>query len=169
LVTAYLDTCIVSGVAKGDLRPEEEEALLKLLQARKHGAISLVTSSVAKDEIDRIPPQHRVKHEMIYNLLNDVPVAQTHRTDSGLMLLGVGGGRCADPLLRTLKGLLPDEADALHLFQAAKNGVTYFLTTDQRTILKHYKEVEAVCNVRAVSPVQLANLVFAASSGPSEP
>jgi hypothetical protein len=157
----------VSGVAKGDLRPEEEEALLKLLQARKHGAISLVTSSVAKDEIDRIPPQPRVKHEMIYNLINNVPVAQPHRTDSGLMLLGVGGGRRADPLLRTLKGLLPDEA--LHLFQAAKNGVTYFLTTDQRTILKHYKEVEAACNVRAVSPVQLANLVFAASSGPREP
>ncbi len=160
MVTAYLDTCIVSGVAKGDLRLEEEEALLKLLQAWKHGAISLVTSSIAKDEINRIPSRYRVKHEIIYNLLNDVPVAQTHRTDSGLLLVGVGGGRREDPLLQALKGLLPDENDALHLFQAAKNGVTYFLTGDRSTILKHCKKIEEVCNVRAVRPVQLANLVF---------
>jgi hypothetical protein len=89
-LVAYLDTCIVSGLAKGDLAQADTEALLEVLQRHKHGAVSLVTSRVTKEEIDCIPKKYRLPHEVIYNLLADLPVVKAFRTDSGLMLMGGG-------------------------------------------------------------------------------
>ena len=161
LPTAYLDTSVVSGLAKGDLNEADAKALLHLLKAGKQGDINLVTSTVTKDEIANVPEMHRSSHEMIYNLLADVPAARQYHTDSGLMLVGVGGGQREDPLLASLKSILPDENDALHLFQAAKNEVTFFLTADRRTIIRHREAIEAACSIKAVDPVELWQLVAA--------
>ena len=81
LLTAYLDTCIVSGLAKEDLAQPDLEALLKGLQKHKNEALSLVTPRVTKEEIDHIPKEYRLKHEVIYNLLSDLPVARAFCTD----------------------------------------------------------------------------------------
>jgi hypothetical protein len=62
-MAAYLDTCIVSGLVKGDLQPAQETALLRILEARKRGDLQLVTSETTKTEIDQIPEQHRRLHE----------------------------------------------------------------------------------------------------------
>jgi len=75
---AYLDTCIVSGLAKGDLSLAEEAALLRILQARKAGSVELFTSEVTREEISKIPAEHRTIHFVIYGLLADVPLAKTH-------------------------------------------------------------------------------------------
>jgi hypothetical protein len=88
---AYLDTCIVSGLAKGDLGPDEAAALLRILEARKLGRVELVTSNIANGKISRIPEAHRTLHAVIYNLLADVKAAAPYRADSGLLLMGVGG------------------------------------------------------------------------------
>ena len=78
LLTTYLDTCIVSGLAKDDLKPDEQSALLRILKAWKRGSsLSLVTSQVAKDEIEKIPQAYREKHETNYNLISKIPVAKT--------------------------------------------------------------------------------------------
>ncbi len=160
--TAYLDTCIVSGLAKQDLGSDELAALRKILKAWDRGKISLVTSSVAQEEIEKIPKEHRIEHETIYNLLSEVPVARTFKTTPGrLLLLGVGGGptRRTDPMFAELSCLLPDEADARHLFQAAKNMVHYFLTTDARTILSYHRQIEDICGVKVLSPQEFLTVL----------
>jgi hypothetical protein len=65
----------------------------------------LVTSRITKEEIDRIPKEYRLQHEVIYNLLSDLPVARAFRTDSGLMLMGVGGGVRLHPMLAKLQAI----------------------------------------------------------------
>jgi hypothetical protein len=155
---AYLDTCIVSGLAKGDLAPSDIEALLKVLQKRKNGALSLVTSRVTKEEIDCIPEEYRLQHEIIYNLLSDLPVARAFRTDSRLILMGVGGGVRLHPMLAKLNTLLSDDADARHLYQAAQNGIRYFITTDARTILRRKTKIEEISQVIAVSPTEFLSI-----------
>ena len=155
MASAYLDTCVVSGIAKGDLASETEAAVLEILRIYKDGKLGLVTSETTATEIHKIPAQYRAKHEMIYNLLANVPVAATHRTDSGLTLMGVGGGTRVDPLYSALKAIVPDEQDAVHLFQAAMNKVKYFVTTDNKTILRYAMNIRSACGVLAVSPLEL--------------
>ena len=125
MLRVYVDTCIISGIAKRDLTEGESTALLKILQLRKQGTLEVVTSEQAAVEIARIPPAHRRPHELVLSLLAEVPIVQTHRTDSGLLLMGVGGGRREDPIFTLLKTTLPDIDDAHHIFQAAKNGAQY--------------------------------------------
>ena len=151
---AYLDTCIVSGLAKADLASADADALLRILEARKAGTVEVFASQVMWRELARIPDEYRIKHSIIYNLLSDVPLAQTHRTDTNFLLLGVGGGRREDPLLTRLKSVLRDEGDAHHAFQAARNSVHALITVDARSFLSRSREVEELCGVRVVSPVQ---------------
>ena len=131
----YLDTCLVSGLVKRDLRTLELSALRTILRAHKSGAIAIVTSHVTNDELGRMPEDARAPHEDIYALLEDLPQAVESRTDSGLTLMGVGGGTREDELFTQLKTMLPDVDDARHLFQAIKNGADYFVTDDERTIV----------------------------------
>ncbi|MBW1682874.1 MAG: hypothetical protein JRJ83_15870 [Deltaproteobacteria bacterium] len=165
VLTAYLDTCIVSGLAKEDLDPAQLVALLKILEERKHGRVLLVTSPVAKEEIDRIPEEYRTKHEVIYNLLSDVPLARPFQIYSrGLMGMGMGmhtgaGIKRLHPMLGKLTTLLPDEDDARHLYQAARNGVQYFLTADAHTILSYRERIGDICNVKAVTPMEFLEVL----------
>jgi hypothetical protein len=149
---AYLDTCIVSGLAKGDLSLAEEAALLRILQARKAGSVELFTSEVTREEISKIPAEHRTIHFVIYGLLADVPLAKTHYRIPPFRPAPMF--RRQDPLLASLEHLLPDAADALHVFQAAKAGLPYFVTVDRRTLLNHAAAVREVCNVQLVTPVE---------------
>lgn len=158
---AYLDTCIVSGLAKDDLVPADASALLRILEARKAGRVELVTSDVANAEIKRIPEAYRTRHAVIYNLLADVPTVATHRTDSGLTLMGVGGGRREDRLFTELKSLLPDVGDAEHVFQAAKNNVAFLITVDRRSFLSHSAAVARLCGVQLITPIAFEEAVLA--------
>ncbi len=157
--TAYLDTCIVSGLAKEDLPSGEQQALLEVLRRHKEGWIKLITSFVTKQEIDRVPEQARTRHEVIYSLLSDIPRAEF----SGIELFRVAFpgslGVRQDPLYTELKQLLPGVEDAQHVFQAIKNKVDYFVTTDDRTILRYKNELESTYGIKAVTPSQLLRLV----------
>jgi hypothetical protein len=151
-LTAYLDTCIISGLARRDLPEQDLTALGHILAARKRGEVSLVTSHIAKTEIDRVPQARRSPNKVIYHLLTDVPAARFWRIDTGLMLMGVGGGRRQDPLFISLRKLLPDAEDAMHVFQAAKNRVGFLITTDRRTLLRFSGDVEQLCGIIVLSP-----------------
>ncbi len=118
----YLDTCIVSGLAKEDLAANEQEALAELLELHKAGRLKLVTSHITKQEISKIPSRARLRHSMIYNLLENIPAVRTVKTD---------------PLFRKIREIVPGEEDAKHLYQALKSNSWYFVTTDKKTILKH--------------------------------
>ncbi len=158
---AYLDTCIVSGLAKGDMQPGEVEALLRILHARKTGRVVLLTSDVVNAEINRIPPSHRTPHAAIYELLSEVPRAPLHLTASRLLDGGLlQSAWREDSLFMQLRNLLPDSADAEHIFQAAKNNVAFLLTVDHRTFLKHAVAVKQLCGVQLITPVAFENLVF---------
>jgi hypothetical protein len=84
-IRVYLDTCVVSGLARGDLRPSTVGALLRILEAQKAGHVQLLTSSVTREEIERIPESYRTPHQTIYTQLAEIPTAVTHGTDSGRM------------------------------------------------------------------------------------
>jgi predicted nucleic acid-binding protein len=57
-----------------------------------------------------------------------------------------------DPLFNQLRNLLPDSGDAEHVFQAAKNKVSYLITVDHKSLLKYREAVEKLCGVRLVTP-----------------
>jgi hypothetical protein len=159
---AYLDTCIVSGLAKDDLDPLEQTAVMYLLEAHKQGDLKLVTSAVTAREISQIPEEFRRAHSVIYSLLSDVPSVALGSITS-LSLMGTPGPGRDDPMFESLKCLLPDPEDAEHVFQAAQNGVQYFVTVDRSTMLKHAAQVESVCGVKLVAPSALKSLVSHAS------
>jgi hypothetical protein len=73
--TAYLDTCIVSGLAKPDTSVSDQEAFVNILRAHKAGKAKLVTSALTKQEIDRIPPEFRTPHAAIYLLIAEISAA----------------------------------------------------------------------------------------------
>jgi hypothetical protein len=118
-----------------------------------------------QEELNRIPEQYRAPHQNIYTRLAKIPIAATHHTDSGLMLMGVGGGRRADRLFKALRSILPDEPDVRHVFHAVKNGVNYFLTVDKRTILRHRVAVENCCGIKIFDPKEMVQVIETLSGG----
>lgn len=160
----YLDTCIVSGLVKSDLRADEEMALRRILKARDLGAIEIVTSEVTKAELNRIPSQHRARHIEAFTLLAKVPTAPTligsSRFIGGPNVTVLTAGWREDPLLGQLRNLLPDPEDADHAFQAAQNGAGYLITVDRATFLKYAAQVAQLCEVRLVTPVQFEQCIL---------
>src|SRR5262249_8592221 len=126
----YLDTCIISSLVKCDLSPEENDAVEHILDAYQATRLQLYTSPRAKEEIQRNRlPEHRNIQTRFYKLISALPVVQEVNTDSGLLLMGVGGGSHRDRLYAELLTLLT-EYDAKHVFQAIKNRMDVFITTD---------------------------------------
>jgi len=137
---AYLDTCIISNLAKGDLSSKEQSVLVELLKLHKNDELHLVTSEITKSEIDKIPQEYKVNHEIIYLLLQDVPVKET-KIIQDVIDIGIIPFPREDNIYTRLKNILPDDNDRIHVYTAIKNGCYYFITTDRRTILKHNKKL----------------------------
>jgi len=153
---AYLDTCIISGIAKEDLKSDQLAAVFELLRLHKERVIQLVTSDMVKAEIDRIPAQFRSRHESIYNLLEDVSsfVSGTGMSPIGLPMMSRHQSR-----LRAMQAVLPDRLDARHVFAAWRHGLEYFVTTDESTIVRFRTELDGQFNVRAMLPTELLEIL----------
>jgi len=171
-VTVYLDTCIISGIAEMDLPDNDIDALINIFEQSKKGKIKIATSLISKEEIGKIPIKYRKKHELIYYLLTDLTYFNYLKPimNYGSTIIGCGVGvgfsshlkRKVDPILNKLKLLLPDKNDALHIFQAAKNKIQYFLTVDRKTILRFENQIEEICKIKVIRPQEF-NTTFLAT------
>jgi predicted nucleic acid-binding protein len=162
-LSGYLDTNLIIGLVEEDLGAELP-ALRELLRRRKAGEITLCTSHVASEELARGSQQASGRNEDIYLLLDDVPVVDEQFRAPGVLgtvafgggYLGGGGGPIVqDAALAQLLKILPGEDDARHVFQAAKNGVDYFVTCDVRTLLKHAAAVQSAVGIAVRLPSQV--------------
>ncbi len=149
-IRAYLDTCIISGIAKGDASQEDLGALEKILAKDKENVFELVTSSVVKQEIAAIPEAYREPHLKIFHLFSEVPLVKSVQNIPPFKPLPMF--RREDRLLVKLKKLLPDQNDAVHAFQAIENRSSYLITIDKRTFLKYAVEVKSLCALELIGP-----------------
>lgn len=150
----YIDTCIISGIVNEDLSELELTSIKELLEHHDKFGIHVCTSEVAKEEIDRIPDEHRIKHTSIYKQLSKV------KTITYLKLKLIP--RIGLPVEQTegysdLKGILKDKGDAKHIYQCSKNNIEIFLTVDKATILNKANEIKKICGVNALYPSDLLN------------
>jgi predicted nucleic acid-binding protein len=144
-IHVYLDTCLVSGWAKRDLAPLEQEALWQLRKLDDAGSITLMTSEVTKEELAALPADARKLHEDIYDSLRKVPMSPEAavQVTGRRPTLGFLGWSLPEETLATLLQLVPDPNDARHLVHALKAGCDFFVTTDHKTIVSKREPVEA--------------------------
>ena len=145
MIQVYLDTCIVSGLADPDLK-EEQRAAERVAALANSSRVSLVASSVAREELEKIPVEYREPHLAQYSLLGQLSSAQT------TWLQPMSREAATDPVYQALVAALPDRVDAEHIFQAHSSNVTTFLTTDKKTILRHREHIRSICNVNVMLP-----------------
>ena len=147
----YLDTCVISGYVKEDMEPSDNDAFKKIVNMSQSKELLLCTSTVAKEEIKRLPIKYQTTHIEMYNTLQILKGSVTVWIDDDPKSTGYGNS-VDDPDYLMLHKILPDENDARHLFQAKKAGVHNFITVDSRTILSSAEELENQCCLNVVSP-----------------
>ena len=160
MLSIYLDTNIVSGLAKADLDNKTMKLALEIVQRAKKGEVKLLTSELTEDEISQVPEEVRYHHLIIYSLIKNVALI-AERFGSFLVTGGLGGGNLItkglgpspkDPLFVKLEKIIPKpsnerkanamDTDIRHIFQCKKNEVDVFWTEDKRTILNKKNELE---------------------------
>ncbi len=156
--TAYLDNNVVSAIAKDDTATESD-ALDRLLAAYDQEEIHLVTSEVTLGEIKAYHGSSRKPVERTFRLLKKVPVV---RWDELLGMHISGDLRTwinspmiqNDTLYDALLKLGLELVDAQHLFVAAKQGCTYFVTCD-RGVLAQASGIRQLCGLTVQRPSDL--------------
>jgi predicted nucleic acid-binding protein len=152
---AYFDTCVVSGVAKNELSDGDAEAVIRILESHKRGELQVVTSEVTAQEIAAIPKAaYRPKHEVIYNLLADVPSVPTSQLSVEMRMPEPAYVVHEDPLLSALRALRLDDGDLRHAFQAARNNVDFLVTVDRSTFVSRSEAIFKICHVRVITPTE---------------
>lgn len=159
-IKVYVDTNILSGLAKRDFSDQIVIDFLKVLNLRKAGKLELYVSEITSTEINGIPQEFRYYHELIYKLLDNV--AMKPKVHNTLITKGLGAGASSlitqgmigttDQLIENLEGIIPEKSsekekearyqDINHLFQCKKNNLDVFWTEDVGTILTHASELE---------------------------
>jgi hypothetical protein len=155
---AYLDNNVVSAIAKDDTAGESD-ALDRLLVAREQGRVALVTSKLSLDEIRSYAGKVGKQVERTFRLLGKVPVAQW---DQVLGFHNYGDRYTwisyplvqTDPLYDSLLKLGLGQLDAQHVFVAAKQGCTVFLTCD-RGVLARANDIRRLCGIVVQKPSDL--------------
>ena len=157
---AFLDTCVASAVAKGELSPADSVAFGTIADAVARSDVTLWASTIMKREMDRIPARHRDPHLAEYNALRKVTAAPStnwidDRADSSSF-----GQVTVHPTFKALAEILPDRTDAELIYQAQAHGVSDFITVDEKTILSRATEIRARVGVNVYSPAQYVTLVL---------
>lgn len=166
----YVDTCVLSDTT--DSRDVINEATIDAIDLICDNAnIDLVTSKKTLEEfLNTVNKKRRVGLKLLYRLISKVPSEKliTYKPAMfGTFSFGraVLGGHVSrtNPLYANLKQIF-DKADAEHIFQAVKSNCQYFLTVDERTILKRAREnndkIKLICpNIKFVNPVELVNVI----------
>ena len=152
VLDAYLDNTIVSGLDRGDLEAEQG-ASEHLLELYEQGLVRLFGSRLILEEIARAPEEHREGKEAIYRRLlavQPMPEAEISGVFSARRPFVVPIVPHRD--LEGLRRLLPDNEDARHIHQTALNEIPYFVTTDERTVLRLASAIHETCGVTVLRP-----------------
>ena len=156
---AYLDTCIVSGLAKSDLSSTEQEALNEILDFHDAGSVELCVSAEVEDELSEIPNEDREPHLQVFRRFRDLPRIKKIGGITRLGLLGLPTSNPRRRMLNRLKEAGLDKTDAMHVFIATTNKVEYFVTTDKRTILRYADKVKEASGIQATLPSEFLRLL----------
>ncbi len=155
---AYLDTNVVSAIARDDI-PQESAAVETLLRASEQGRVELLTSRVSEEEIARYSGSGRVVLDRVYRLMRKVAYVET----STLLGFHSYGDRYTwistplmedDPTWTRLKAIGLDDKDAHHVMVAIKSSCDLFLTCDGG-ILHHHSQIEKEFGIRLLRPSEL--------------
>ena len=147
-----LDTCVISGIVRGDLKSEDAAALSVMASMVAKSTLTMWTSPVAREEIDRIPAEYRDAHLERYDTLRQI------RASAATWLNLDPAWSDLKPVVHhpdyvRLRGILRDEADARMVFQAKAAGVTDFVTVDYKSVLNKASDLSTL-GIRALSPTQ---------------
>jgi hypothetical protein len=148
----YFDNCLIGAIVKED-HPAEAGALSTLVTAIQTNTLRGVASTESLGEIERLPPEHRGRHEEVWQQFECLPALDIPWIAAGSTSLST------DPDYEVLRRLLPDETDRHHVLFAAKHGVKYFATVDRRTILVHAPALEARFGIRFGTPSDIVRLL----------
>ncbi len=152
--SVYFDNCLVGAVVKGD-HPGQMPAISTLLGAHAKGSIALSASTQVLKEIQGLPAQYQGPHLQVWNGLRKLPASRVSWIDESSTSRSV----TTDPLYAKLEPLLSDPSDRLHIFYAAKQGVRYFATVDQRTILSKKVQLESLVSMRFGTPADVVGYI----------
>ena len=108
--------------------------------------VSLVSSTVAREELEKIPPQHRDPHLTQHNLLGQLSSGRTTWIDP------ITGGATNDPVYQALTDLLPNSPEAPNTYSKHIVITTTFLTTDEKTILRYSGRIRDISGVNVTLP-----------------
>ena len=161
MTTAYLDHCVVSGMASGDLESAEMSAIQLLQKAVGDGRLQIVTSQESRREQGRATAPIRAKLEQA----SPVPLVKENEKLLGMHSYGDQFTWISYPLLteyvdselfEKLKKAGLKEADARHLMYAVHNKCDYFVTVDS-DFLRRRSQLTPLCgNTKIVRPSELA-------------
>jgi hypothetical protein len=163
-VKAYLDNNIVCGVTKDDLSAGESDALTDLLRLHSEGKVRVVTSELTRKEMEGWKGKNRPPAERVFYLLEKVEFLPDHQV-VGFHNQWDRMGGCSyplvadDPVARSLWEMGLDRTDAHHVMLAIKHECGYFVTCDEKTVLRHKAAVEAMYPVKLVKPSELLPLL----------
>ena len=158
----YVDTNIVSGLAKKDFNIETINYFHKILEYRKKGKIDLYVSDLTADELNNIPEEFKYHHNVIYLLLNNISIKT--KKNHKLITRGLGGSSGSlithgllasdDPILKKIEEIISQKHNSIkkegrqkdidHLYQYYKNNLDIFWTEDVKTILNYHRELKEI-------------------------
>jgi hypothetical protein len=161
----YVDTCIVSKIFDNSIDPKDLKALYDLVQ---NNNIDFNTSHIALEEfLNNSDDNKRAGLAVLFKLFKLSP---KHRSTVSLVCYGAplfgealfnDPNEKEDPLLKSIKEVFTQkDRDPEHIFQAVKSECDYFLTLDERSILRkarnNFKKLNQICpNIKFVSPIEL--------------
>ncbi len=162
----YLDTNVLSNIVGGIKRFSEDEGIaLQKLASSDH---EFITSSLMQQEMEKTP-NSQVKGAILFlykifggtKNLNPETYFATGLGDAMFGTVPIGGGETENTILSLLRQAF-DPDDARHIFQALSSKSDYFLTLDEASILKRYRNnhmnMKVFCqngNLKIVNPIEL--------------
>lgn len=162
----YIDNNILSNLVGGIDRLSDEAGMaLQKLAMSDH---EFITSPITKLEMEKTPNK-KVKGAVLFiyktfggeKKLSPETYFATGLGDALFGTVPWGGGEVENTALSLLRQAF-DTDDARHIFQALSSHSDYFLTLDENTILKRYREnymnMKVFCNngkMKIVNPIEL--------------
>lgn len=165
----YFDTCVFGRAIDGNIKEEFSESLQRIMANKDK--IQPYTSNKTRKEIDNVSSASIKNYlKFIISFLDVIPEenmieemgASLGSAPLGSTPLGSGGSR-KHPKLTQLQEIF-DQDDAEQIFQAIESGADYFLTIDEKTILRRRKDFNKLNHeLKIVSPKNLENILFSVS------